>query len=156
MSVIASDFHHPQCLRLVHVLARDLAVVNVEISRINLHVLSAGFTARVSDSVDYWAMLHCSHQPGQIRKMDRPSLVNLPDNVFWDTSTRCNSDIPQLWTGWQSPPTQRNPREARFHAIPLISRLVWMKSSSQSSNLRGLLQLKRSRNTEPVSRKSTK
>ena len=108
MSVIASDFHHPQCLRLVHVLARDLAVVNVEISRINLHVLSAGFTARVSDSVDYWAMLHCSHQPGQIRKMDRPSLVNLPDNVFWDTSTRCNSDIPQLWTGWQSPPTQRN------------------------------------------------
>ena len=69
-------------MKSVRVLARDVAVVNVEISRINLHVLSAGFTARVSDSVDYWAMLHCSHQPGQIRKMDRPSLVNLPDNVF--------------------------------------------------------------------------
>ena len=46
MSVIAGDLYHPQCLRLVHVLARDLAVVNVEISRINLHVLSAGFYSK--------------------------------------------------------------------------------------------------------------
>ena len=29
-----------------------------------------------------------------------------------------------LCAGWYSPPTQRNPREPRFHTIPLISRLV--------------------------------
>ena len=93
----------------------------LEISRgwLTLFLLRRGYACSTSGILASWYFCVDRFQTSrEARKVvGRPSaeliwalLENRPE---WSTDT-----------GWYSPPTQRNPREARFHAIQLTSRLV--------------------------------